>query len=382
MKRQPLQSVRNERYMSERKLASIRRIINLSPIDGADNIELAVVDGWECIVKKGQFKIDDLCIYFEIGSFLPVIPEFEFLRKSSYKKMLDKEGFHIKTFKLRRVISQGLALPMPLLGFLPEGLKEGDDITGAIGVVKYERPCKPFLGQPKNPKEPNFPSFLIKTDQERIQNAWGYIVRTRLQDIWDNVPGCTKDEYEVTLKLHGTSCTYYLYEDKFGVCSRNFELDYDENHTFWKIAKELDIENTLRSIVKRLSYEGIALQGEVVGEGINSNFDNIKGHSFYLFDILKISNGNACKLLPSDRMKCVPHLNGIKHVPVLDSNCNLAKFGSSCDTNKFQALKDLISYADGPSINSPIREGVVFKSLKSNFSFKVISNEYLLSGKD
>src|SRR5438876_1094061 len=94
----------------KRKLASIRKISEVLPIEGADNIELVKVDGWQCVTKKGEFKPGDLCIYFEIDSFLPIRSEFEFLRKSSYKKMGDKEGFRLKTIKLRGHLSQGLVL--------------------------------------------------------------------------------------------------------------------------------------------------------------------------------------------------------------------------------------------------------------------------------
>lgn len=131
----------------KRKLASIRVIAEIKPIEGADNIELAIVDGWQCVVKKGEFKPGNVCIYFEIDSFLPIIPAFEFLRKSSYKKMGDKEGFRLKTIKLRGQISQGLVIPFNLdllLGLYipPEGIKcaLGEDLTELLGVLKYNPP--------------------------------------------------------------------------------------------------------------------------------------------------------------------------------------------------------------------------------------------------
>ena len=62
-----------------RKLASIRRIAEIKPIDGADSIEAVRVDGWWVVSKKNEYNVNDLCVYFEIDSFLPVRPEFEFL---------------------------------------------------------------------------------------------------------------------------------------------------------------------------------------------------------------------------------------------------------------------------------------------------------------
>ena len=99
----------------ERKLASIQRICKVLPIEGADAIEMVMVNSWKVVSKKGEFKEGDLCVYFEIDSFLPMEKDFEFLRKSSYKKMGDLEGFRLKTIKLRGQVSQGLCLPLSIL---------------------------------------------------------------------------------------------------------------------------------------------------------------------------------------------------------------------------------------------------------------------------
>src|SRR5690606_32082288 len=110
-----------------RKLASIVTIENLSPIPEADLIEVATVKGWKVVVKKNEFEVGDLAVYCEIDSFLPIREEFEFLRKTSYRKMRGIEGFRLKTIKLRGQISQGLLLPMSLLAGCPYQL--GDDVT-------------------------------------------------------------------------------------------------------------------------------------------------------------------------------------------------------------------------------------------------------------
>jgi len=100
-----------------RKLATIRKISKLTPIEGADKIELATVDGWNVIVAKDVgHQVGDLVVYCEVDSFLPIKPEFEFLRKSSYRKLADgSEGFRLKTMKMRNVISNGLILPLSIL---------------------------------------------------------------------------------------------------------------------------------------------------------------------------------------------------------------------------------------------------------------------------
>ena len=173
---------------TERKLASIRKISNIEPIVGADKIELVTVDGWKVVVAKDVgYKIGDFVIYCEIDSFLPVREEFEFLRKSSFKKMGDQEGFRLKTIKLRGQISQGLILPLSVLegedemkigiSKQPWGeqlqlgpydnalvIEEGVDVTEMLGIQKYEAPIPAELaGKVKG----SFPSFLSKTDEER-----------------------------------------------------------------------------------------------------------------------------------------------------------------------------------------------------------------------
>ena len=195
-----------------RKLASIQQIRDIQPIPNADAIEVVIINGWQVVAKKGEFKIGELCVYFEIDSFLPIKPEFEFLRKSCYKKMADgSKGFRLKTIKLRGQISQGLALPFDLFINTKAAFVEiGQDVTELLQVKKYEMPIPPALqGFAKG----NFPSFIRKTDQERVQNIW-----YKLNEKYNHI------NFEVTLKLDGTSATYYYRDGEIGVCSRNLNL--------------------------------------------------------------------------------------------------------------------------------------------------------------
>src|SRR5271165_4747878 len=175
-----------------RKLATIRTIDEVLPIEGADNIVLVKIDGWQCVALKTEFVQGDQCIYFEIDSFIPLIPQVEHLRARAYKKMGDKEGIRIKTIKLRGQISQGLALPLssfpilydhiPICGWSPFHYTEAElaalykkgaeelaqrDFSELLGVVLYEPPIPTQLG---GQVRGNFPSFIQKTDQERCQN--------------------------------------------------------------------------------------------------------------------------------------------------------------------------------------------------------------------
>lgn len=360
----------------ERKLASIRRISDIQEIPGADLIELALVDGWKVVVAKDVgHKVGNLVVYCEIDSFLPIKEEFEFLRKSSYKKMGDQEGFRLRTVKLRGQVSQGLILPISVFGAYGYRMSEdllnenpalephksvispsemielvvGNDVTEVLGIVKYEPPIPAELaGKVKG----LFPSFIRKTDEERIQN---------LASEYEEMK---KHTYYETEKLDGSSATFFYNNGEFGVCSRNLELLETEGNTFWKVARELDLENKLKEYGFNLS-----IQGELIGEGIQGNPYKIKGQTvrfFNLFDIdLQVYHSLSV-------FKETMNVLGLETVPVLNTHFKLP------DT-----IDELLVMADGKSELNPNfdREGIVVRSLDRTISFKVISNKFLLNEK-
>lgn len=341
----------------ERKLASIRTVSEINPIPDADAIERATVDGWNVVVKRGEFKPGDLCVYCEIDSLLPIREEFEFLRKSSYRKMADgKEGFRLKTIKLRGQVSQGLLLPISILpneivsstgyGDLP-----GTDVTSVLGIVKYEPPMPANLvGKAKG----FFPSFIPKTDEERIQN---------LPEILTNEK---ETLFDATEKLDGSSTTYFIKNRQFGVCSRNLELLEDEQNSLWKFAREMNLEAKLSMLGRN-----IALQGEIIGEGIQGNPYKLKGQTvrFYnAFDIDKHEYFNY-----EDFNKIINML-GLETVPVIHQGTILP-----------ETIDEILKMADGKSVLNPTfnREGLVFRTRGAKrISFKAISNLFLLGEKD
>jgi RNA ligase (TIGR02306 family) len=334
----------------ERKLVTYRTVKEIKPIEGADFIELAIVDGWQCVVKKGEFKVGDMAVYFEVDSILPVKPQFEFLRKSSYRKFEDgTEGFRLKTIKLKKQISQGLLLPISSLNITMEvPLPDPDTLTEYFSVIKYEQQVSVSLaGHAKG----NFPEFIPKTDQERIQN---------LSDYPERYKGC---QWEVTEKIDGTSCTVYHKDDDVGVCSRNLDLKEDENNTYWKIIRENRIIEKLLTLNRNLAF-----QGEICGMGIQKNRLKLSDLKFYLFDIYDIDN--QCYLSPTERLILARNL-GIDHVPLL------------VFTDMRYSVEDILKEANGFSAlnNKEIREGTVWKFAMQGqdpISFKAISNEYLL----
>jgi RNA ligase (TIGR02306 family) len=336
----------------ERKLATIRVISDIRPIEGADMIELATVGGWNIVVAKNVgHKVGDHVVYCEIDSFLPIKEEFEFLRKSSYKKMGDQEGFRLKTIKLRGQVSQGLILPMSVFGDFSWTAYEGLDVTNRLGIVKYEPPIPAELsGKVKG----GFPSFLRKTDEERIQN---------LVKEYEEYKLTSQHQFYMTEKLDGSSATFYMNDGVFGVCSRNLELLETEGNTFWKVARELDLENKFKN------KGNICLQGELIGEGIQGNPYKIKGQTVHFFNGFDIDTQTRMNI--NDFLILLDELE-LLSVPILDVVFLLP------DT-----VEGMLKLAEDKSRLNKLteREGVVVRSLDNTISFKAISNKFLLSEK-
>ena len=337
----------------ERKLATVKRITDLRPIENADMIELASIGGWNVVVAKNVgHKVGDLVIYCEIDSFLPVREEFEFLRKSSYKKMGDQEGFRLKTIRLRGQVSQGLILPMSVFGDFGWTAYEGLDVTERLGIVKYEPPIPAELaGKVKG----GFPSFIPKTDEERVQNLTSEYDGWRFQ---------SKHQFYVTEKLDGSSATFYFKDGVFGVCSRNLELLETEGNTFWKVARQLKLEEWLGTHETNYS-----IQGELIGEGIQGNPYKIKGQTVRFYNAFNIDTQEYLGF--PDFIKLIDSMK-LETVPVLDTNFTLP-----------ETIDGILKYADSKSALNPNfdREGVVIRSFDRTISFKVISNKFLLNEK-
>jgi len=338
-----------------RKLATIRKIDALRPIPDADAIECAVIGGWTAVVKKGEFAAGDLAVYCEIDSWIPhaLAP---FLSKGKEPRVFDGiAGERLRTMKLRGQLSQGLLLWRQIALDKVGEIHEGMDVSELLGIVKYEAPIPAQLaGEVKG----MFPGWIQKTDQERIQNLKEELEHWKAE----------KHLWEITEKLDGSSMTVYLRDKEFGVCSRNLELKPNPDNSLWKVAIRNDLEGKLRA-----AGRDIALQGELIGEGIQGNPYKIRGQEFYLFDVYDIDR--ACYFTPDER-KALAIEHNINHVPV---------FGTY-ETNGSTTIESLLKYAEGNSVMGdivgPTREGLVFKSQNMQCSFKAISNKFLLKGGD
>ena len=339
-----------------RKMATIRRIDELNPIEGADKIEVATVGGWKVVCQKGLYTVGDLAVYCEIDSFIPTAIAPFLTRDGHYPKTYEGvEGERLKTVKLRGQISQGLLLPLKEMYGALRGLNDhfdGQDVSENLGIVKYEPPVSAQLA---GISKGSFPSQIPKTDQERCQN------------LKREIAGAIGTAFEVTEKLDGSSMTVYLLDGVFGVCSRNLDLKESEGNTFWKAARELDLETKMRDVA-----DNFAIQGELIGEGIQKNIYGIKGHEFHVYDMYDILVG---AYMPSPQVSNNCEKFGLHHCPVLDDNCILTEY----DT-----VDRLLELAEGKSrLNSKVdREGLVFKAVNGGFSFKAISNKFLMKHGD
>lgn len=355
-----------------RKLATLRRIDRILPHTNADKLELAVVGGWQCVVKKEEFKAGDLVIYFEVDSWVPnhIAP---FLTKPGKMARMYNgvPGERLRTVRLRGELSQGLVLPVSEL-FDPFFVEtdDGYDLTAILGVQKWERPLPGCL---QGVARGNFPPFIHKTDQERIQN-----ISKVLRDV--------STVYEITLKLDGSSITIYKNGDTVGVCSRNFDLDLDGDSHFVAAAKASGVLDALTSFDRNF-----AIQGELMGPGIQGNREGFENHRIYVFDIWDIDKQQYMPLQErgtllydiwrkASRFAETP----LEIVPIAVPVQTLQDLEISTPemTDTYSAMQAILELPRRfgeivfPNWTQPI-EGIVFKAVDGTGSFKVINNDFL-----
>lgn len=357
-----------------RKLASIVKIKNIYPIEGADKIELAEVNGWKCIVKKNEFRVGELVIYFEIDS----IPDLSDPNTSFIKD----RGGRIKTIKLRGTLSQGLIGPLSWLKSRDDTinlseLAEGDNVTDKMGVTKYisldEKDQYPDIDTSnKGPKVPNegfgkFPEEIPKTDEERLQSHPKLLEKISGRSI------------VITRKEDGCSCTFVFNNGEFKICGRNYELlDKKGNSALYHyVAEKYDIENKMKAYNKN-----IAIQGELLGQKINKNKLHLVDYVFRVFNIWNI-NGHIYLL--QDKIDEICTSMGLDQVPILFRGIDHeTKIGT--DVSDYIKLADeqmynCDSYTESKYNGTDPAEGIVIKTddySGPRISFKVISNKYLL----
>ena len=347
-----------------RKLASIQKIREVLPIEGADRIELVKVLGWQCVCGKGDFQPGDLCVYFEVDSFLPVREEFEMLRKSSYKNNdFMGEGFKLNTMKFKGQISQGLVLPIDLLPPLAGSeWVEGDDVTSLLGVHEWEVP--EMVGSVGTFKSGR-PSFIPKTDETRIQSM------PQLLQEFAGLP------YYITTKMDGSSYSIGIQDGEVFYTSHNCTLIDDGKSSFIELVKKNGYVKMLQDYAYDRQISSIVLQGEFCGAGIQKNRLKLKEPGWFVFTC--IINGERVGF---DRLCEVCSSAGVPMVPVEEQGEDL--------TVAYPTVESLLERAVGIGFNGTEREGVVIRpkepvyssTVSGPLSMKVLNNHYLLKTED
>jgi RNA ligase (TIGR02306 family) len=333
-----------------RALVTIQRVRAISAIPNSDFLEAAHIMGWTCVVKKGEFKEGDLGVYFEVDSFLPIDPRYEFLRASSYRENADNgKGFRIRTAKMRGQLSQGLFLPLPQFPEL-EGLAEGSDVTEKLGVKKWYIPETAAAGGTIIGERP---FGIPASDEIRIQSAL---------ELLDELRG---KPYYITTKMDGASGIVYRIDGKLGCCSRNKEIKDEADALYWSPVYTYGLKEKLAEYGKN-----IVLTGEICGPGIQKNKLRLSALAWYVFDVKDWDSG---AYLPYDKALELCASFGVPFVPLEERGDSFA-----------YTLEELLEKAKGKYPSGLDKEGIVVRSLMAPkaLSFKVLNNDALLKEKD
>jgi hypothetical protein len=379
-----------------RKLATIQIIDSITPIENADKIEVAHILGWECVVKKDEFKIGQKVIYCEVDSVMPEKPEYEFLRERK---------FRIRTIKLRGQVSQGLVLPLSVLSDTKGALARyaysdvGTDVTEILGITKYLTPTeqseiqkqeerikfeknklKKFfmryswfrkLFLTRSQKE-GFPYWVQKTDEERIQN-----MPQVLQQFEDRIVTITEKIDYQSVTFTGQLIPKYTgflgriiktKTYKFVVCSRNL-TNNDKNSLYWKIAKLYNVEEILKK------FPNLTIQGEQGDTKVQGNKYGISKPQMWVFNIF---DHNRKYFFNQREIDDFCSQCGLVSVPTLHK-CKLSDFATS--------VTEIVEKSKGKSVINPNihREGIVIRCVENGqklLSFKVINPDFLLKYQD
>ena len=381
-------------------LATIQRISEVFPIDGADRIEGIRVKGWELVSKKGEFQKGDYCVFFEINSILPDHKVFEFMRSRK---------FRVKTAKFQKQISQGLALPVSIMQHFVDVTKHWEvdtDMTDTIGVKKHDPEavkerqlmsnCDEYLKSSnvlikfmirfnwfrkmyfsKN-KLRKFPTqFISKSDEPNVQNS------LKVLSAMTGKSGCVIE----TEKMEGQSATYifkpkkkWWHRDEYLVCSRNLVV-IDPRTTYMKISEKLKIKEVLKEICIKQNLESIALQGEICGPGIQKNIYSFPELEFYAFKLVSHVKDNDKTIAIDEhffKMEVLLAKYGIKCVPKISMH-NFVDMDIGMGSREW--LKWLVERSKRISphrLNDKGQEGSVFKCYNTGCHFKVKNPEYYL----
>lgn len=354
-----------------RKLVTVRKITDIQPIDGADRVEEVWVDGWSVVCQKGIHAIGNTVLYFELDSFLPQSDtRFESFMKFGTRTFDGVVGHRIKTVRLKGVYSQGVIMPLSEFPEMDSDTDPEQDYAEYLGIVKWEAPQERGEGMGyQGDKRGDFPWFIRKSDQERIQNLYGKLTQTHADK-----------EFVGTLKMDGSSITvgYVLgdrYDNKeFFYCSRNQELkmpdfgkeDFKRENEgkFYQGAANSDLFAKAHWL-HTLFGSYYAIQGELVGSGVQGNFEKFDTYQVFAYNIFDIEKQeyvdyNTFEVMAeSVKLQTVPKVYGANKVLIHE-------------------LKDILEMSNlGKVLNADYIEGIVYKQVDGDCQFKAINNRHL-----
>jgi len=378
----------------ERKLASIQKIVNITPIKGYDRVELATVLGWSCIIGKGEFKIGDLVVYFEPDSLL--------YPHKVWDNILSKRKWRVRTLKMCKVISQGLIMPLDIIkeidGTARPHMVEGYDLTNILKVKHYEKYKQELALNNDIGKQNNkiikklmyfkafrwvynmlygskikglYPTSIIsKTDETNIQSFPSFIDENMGSVLY------------ISEKLEGQNGNYLYYrkngfinrllnKKQFLVCSHNVKLPHKNNSNWWNVSEKFDIENILKKYQKDTGIH-VGVQGEIIGPSIQKNIYKLKELDFYFFNVKNLDTGHYFNLKEKREFA---NATGLKLVPILDDN-----FKITSD----MGVNEILELANGFSVlnKDTLREGLVIRNINNDRkSIKARSPKYLIKNK-
>ena len=384
----------------ERELAYVARVTEIVPIEGADRVEVAKIQGWTCMVAKGAFQVGDLGVFFEADSKVPEKEPFLFMEKRHYKVKVQK-------FFKGTVISDGLLMSFADFGWKDGKYAEGDFLTKELGITyveaednkrkanstdKYKKMAQRhpklfqnpiikkvyktnfgkkvlflFFGKNKD-KKGGWPAWVAKTDEERIQN-----LASRIEEFQN-------EKWIATEKIDGTSTTFTLKgkgrKQEYHVCSRNVAFDtpekaakcfYDSN-VYLEMDEKYDMHYVLQTIMNETNALYVTIQGETYGGKIQKRDYSRSDHELAVFNVIICGQDGIPRRLNPIEMKAKMDEYGIPTVPIVAIDVELP---STCD--------EILAMAHGDSlIDGKPREGLVFRNIDGTKSFKAVDNLFIL----
>ena len=300
-----------------------------------------------------------LAVYFEVDSFLPIAPEYEFLRASSYRKTdIMGEGFRLRTMKFRGQISQGLLLPVAAFPEIPSDVELGTDVTEQLGIRRWEIEERITTG---GTMIGTLPYDVPHTDETRVQAE---------PDLIQDFSGL---EYYISTKMDGSSHSVSVDENGFHVTGHNYEYKDDGNSPFYELVKSVGLQQKMESFAVENGLKAFTIQGELCAPGIQKNRLKLTKPEWYVFTIRE--NGKRAGL---ERMLEICDRLQLNRVPIEEVGIDLPR--------KYPTVEALLERADGNYPNGGKKEGIVIRPTEpvycerigAELSMKVVSNKYLL----